>query len=294
MSKFQEDMIFKNISEEEIQILLEIVGKESENVNIWTKELRQIDPTTYKPDLIIELDDQNLIIEFQSTEVDDDFSRRAHVYVAITDQKKENDKEVNLEVISTAEQSKQINYKVNKYNTFTYDIIGFEEYDGEKIIKHVEKKIEDEKEVSSEESIYLSLVPLMDKNKNHNIEKQIKQVVDMLVESNKNNSSENTLSLGIMWLLVDKYVKTPELRTLLIDLLGDRMSAIYEYGERKEKKGKEEGIKEGIEEGRKEGIEEGEKTIVLNLYDSKMTPQEISKKAKIDLKKVKKIINEQD
>ena len=34
MSKFQEDMIFKNISDEEIQILLEIVGKESENVNI--------------------------------------------------------------------------------------------------------------------------------------------------------------------------------------------------------------------------------------------------------------------
>lgn len=55
--------------------------------------------------MILDLDDENLIVEFQSTEVDDKFSRRAHTYVAITDQKKENDKEVNLAVLSTAEES---------------------------------------------------------------------------------------------------------------------------------------------------------------------------------------------
>lgn len=42
------------------------------------------------------MDDENLIIEFQGTEVGDDFSRRAHSYVALTDQHKRNNKEVNL------------------------------------------------------------------------------------------------------------------------------------------------------------------------------------------------------
>ena len=283
MTEFQEDMLFKNVSEEDIQILLEILEKESDSANIWTKELRLLDPTTYKPDLIIELDDENLIIEFQSTEVDNKFSRRAHTYVAITDQKKKNDKEVNIEVISTAEPSKQINYRVNKLNTFKYDVIGFEDYNGDEIIKDIEEKLENNTEITSKDSIFLSLAPLMDKKKNNNISEKIKRVVDILIELNKINPAGNKLSFGIEWLLVDKFVKDSELRNLLIDVLGEKMSAIYEYGERKEQKGREKGIKEGIKEGREETI--------LKLYKTGMTPEEISQRLETDLEKIKKITN---
>ena len=283
MTEFQEDMLFKNVSEEDIQILLEILEKESDSANIWTKELRLLDPTTYKPDLIIELDDENLIIEFQSTEVDNKFSRRAHTYVAITDQKKKNDKEVNIEVISTAEPSKQINYRVNKLNTFKYDVIGFEDYNGDEIIKDIEEKLENKTEITSKDSIFLSLAPLMDKKKNNNISEKIKRVVDILIELNKINPAGNKLSFGIEWLLVDKFVKDSELRNLLIDVLGEKMSAIYEYGERKEQKGREKGIKEGIKEGREETI--------LKLYKTGMTPEEISQRLETDLEKIKKITN---
>ena len=69
MAEFQEDMLFKNVSDEDACILLDIMGKRSERTKVWTKELRHIDPTNYKPDLILELDDENLIIEFQSTKV---------------------------------------------------------------------------------------------------------------------------------------------------------------------------------------------------------------------------------
>ena len=73
------------------------------------------------------------------------------------------------------------------------------------------------------------------------------------------------------------------------------MSAIYEYGERKEQKGIEKGRKEGIKEGMKEGIKEGKKEekeeIIHKLYESGMTPEEISKRLKTDLEKIKKIIN---
>lgn len=98
MAEFQEDLLFKNVSDEYASVLLDIIGKRSKRVKVWTKELRHIDPTNYKPDLILDLDDENLILEFQSTKVDEKFSKRALSYEAITNQNKKNDKEVNLTV----------------------------------------------------------------------------------------------------------------------------------------------------------------------------------------------------
>ena len=69
------------------------------------------------------------------------------------------------------------------------------------------------------------------------------------------------------------------------------MSAIYEYGKRKEQKGIEKGIKEGRKEGRKEGKKEGKEETIIQLYKSGMTPEEISKRLKTDIEKIKKIIN---
>ena len=73
MTEFQEDLIFKDIAEEDVEILLDIANKKSKVKKIWTKELRLIDHSTFKPDLIIELDDENLIFEFQSTQVNKKF-----------------------------------------------------------------------------------------------------------------------------------------------------------------------------------------------------------------------------
>ena len=145
MAEFQEDMIFKNVSDEDVSILLEILGIESEKVKVWTKELRHIDPTNYRPDLILQLDDENLIVEFQSTPVDDKFSRRAHSYVAITDQHKKNNKEVNLVVLSTDEDSKIVEYKYNKLNSFRYVVVGLSDLNTGEIINTVETKIKDKK-----------------------------------------------------------------------------------------------------------------------------------------------------
>ena len=60
------------------------------------------------------------------------------------------------------------------------------------------------------------------------------------------------------------------------------MRAIYEYGIRKEQKGKEGGIKEGKEKGRKEGKEEGKEESIIKLYESGMKPEEISKRLDTD------------
>ena len=289
MAEFQEDKIFKNIAEEDVEVLLEITDKKSETKKIWTKELRLIDPASFKPDFIIELDDENLIIEFQSTEVNDKFSQRGHCYVAITDYKKENDKPVSLCVISTAEQSKKVSYKVNDDNTFNYEIKGNDIFDGEKIIKEIEEKYNKGINIPRKECIYFSLAPIM--TKNGNIEKNIEKAADILTKLNDMPPSTRRLCLGIEWLLVDKFIKNKELKNLLLYLLGDKMSAIYEYGELKKQDGIEQGRKEGMEKGIEKGIEKGMEKIIKNLYESGMNMKEISSKTKIDKKQIEKILN---
>ena len=57
------------------------------------------------------------------------------------------------------------------------------------------------------------------------------------------------------------------------------MNAIQEYGERKEQKGHEEGIKQG------------RNNIIQKLYQSGMNPEEIADRTQMNLKTVNKIIN---
>lgn len=165
MAEFQEDILFKNVADNDADIPLEIMGIQSKNVKVWTKELRQIDPTTYKPDLILELDNENLIVEFQSTKVGDEFSRRAHSYVAITDQHNENGKEVNLAVLSTDENSKIVEYRYNKLNSFCYEVIGLNNLGSSEIINNVETKLKNKQMPNGKDVILLSLVPLSKKGK---------------------------------------------------------------------------------------------------------------------------------
>ena len=149
MTSFSEDKIFKNIAEEDARILLEIIDVESVKVKIWTKELRLLDPKDYVPDLILELDFENKIFEMQSTPVDEDFSKRGLTYVAVANQDKENDKPVNLVVLSSAEESKTIKYQFNDDSVFGYRVVNLKDLDGENIIDTVEPKIENGLEINS-------------------------------------------------------------------------------------------------------------------------------------------------
>ena len=132
MAEFQEDMLFKNVSDEDASILLEILGKKSKRTKVWTKELRHIDPTNYKPDLILDLDDE----------------------------------EVNLSVLSTAEDSKIVEYKYNRLNVFKYEVHGLNNLDSEEIINNVKTKLKYNEPLDGRDIILLSLVPLSKKGKN--------------------------------------------------------------------------------------------------------------------------------
>ena len=277
MAEFQEDMLFKNVSDEDASILLEILGKKSKRTKVWTKELRHIDPTNYKPDLILDLDDENLIVEFQSTEVGNDFSRRAHSYVALTDQHKKNDKEVNLSVLSTAEDSKIVEYKYNRLNVFKYEVHGLNNLDSEEIINNVKTKLKYNEPLDGRDIILLSLVPLSKKGKN--IVEYIYRVIKILFNLKNLTSSQKDLSFGIMWLTTDKFVVDSLERNIICDLLGGRMSLIHEYGENKYQDGKDDGIEQGIEQ------------IIVNLLKSGEDASVIANNADVSLEKVLEIKN---
>jgi hypothetical protein len=240
------------------------MGIKSKKVDVWTKELRHIDHTNFKPDLILDLDNQNLIIEFQSTCVNDDFSKRGLSYVAITNQYKKNRKEVNLAVLSTAEDSQIIEYRYNRLNSFRYEIVGLNNLSSSDIINNIETKLKNKKIPTSKDIILLSLVPLSKKGKH--IVEYIYKVIRILFKLKNMTISQSELALGIMWLTTDKFVVDAIERNIICDMLGGRMSLIHEYGENK--------------------YEEGKEQIIVNLLKSGDDPEVISKKSEIPLDKI--------
>ena len=219
----------------------------------------------------MQLDGENLIVEFQSTPVDDKFSRRAHSYVAITDQHKKNDKEVNLAVLSTAEDSKIVEYKYNKLNSFRYVVVGLNDLDTGEIINTVENKLKDKKIPTSREVILLSLVPLS--KKGSNIVDYIDRVVKLISKLKDLTISQLNLALGILWLTTDKFVKDALERSSICAMLGDKMSLMHEYGEDKYEK----------------GMEQREEQIIVNWLKSGDEPEIIAQKSEIPLDKVLEI-----
>jgi hypothetical protein len=268
MSKFQEDMLFKNVNEYDAKIFLEILGKKSNKVKIITQEIRQLDPSTFVPDIILELDDEILLIELQSIKVGKKHHKRFHVYVALSDYKFDNiGKEINLCVFTTAEDSKIIKFKVNKYNDFKYEVISIKDYDAEKIINTMNYKIENNIELTSKELILFALVPIIEKD--GIVDDYVEYVVNALLDLNDLAPSIKALVFGIEWLIVDKFVSDDLTRNILRDVLGERMSLIHEYGRDKERK--------------------GEDNLIRNMLKSGMRAEVIAKTAKVPLSRVKAI-----
>lgn len=276
MTSFSEDKIFKNINDKDARILLDIIGVSSVKVRIWTKEMRLFDPKDYVPDIILELDFANLILEIQSTPVDDEFSKRGLTYVAIGNRNKDNDKDMELAVLSTAEESKIVRYRFSKDSVFTYRVINLRDLDANEIINTVEPKIKKGLEINTKEMVLYALIPLII---GEDMEKYIKRVVHNILQVENATESVKNLAYGIEWLIVDKFMKDEEYRQILCDCLGGRMTLLYEYVERKEKNG----IKKGIKKGMKE--------MLLCFIDSGDSLAEISKKTGKSVEELEEILS---
>ena len=68
--KFHEDTIFKIEGQKYGQELIEIMNIKGKIVEVHQTEYGIVDPKMYKPDLVFELEEKIIILEFQSSYVD--------------------------------------------------------------------------------------------------------------------------------------------------------------------------------------------------------------------------------
>ena len=220
---------------------MELIGVHSQSVKIWKTELRLLDHSDFIPDIILELDDQILIIEIQSTKITELFLKRALVYVGIVNRKKKVNKIVNLVVLSTAEESHVEKYPFSENSVFSFRVVNLRDFDENAIITDVEPKIEKNSEIDGKSLVLYALIPMIVEKDRVNY---INKVVHNLLRLRNSTISLKSLAFGIEWLIVDKFVDNEEDRNILCDCLGDRMRLIDEYGERKQQKGVIIGMKE--------------------------------------------------
>lgn len=160
MTTKTEDIVFKDVTEEEVGVFLKRINIESKKKKLNPTEIRFIDTTVLIADIIIELDELILIIEFQSTNVDIYDKNRFLAYYSVVNFKKKTKKPVKLLVISTAEKTKKIVHIINETIKFTFEVYSMMDEDGDNIINNIETKIRNNKEISDDELIDLSLVPV--------------------------------------------------------------------------------------------------------------------------------------
>lgn len=220
MSEKQEDIIFKDVSEEEVDVFLKRLNIKSKKKKLNPTEIRYIDVAILIADIIIELDNIILIIEFQSSIVDINDKNRFLAYFSVVNFKKKTKKEVKLLVISTAEKSKKVTHIIDDVILFKFDIYSMMDENGDAIINNIENKIKNNKTITNEELIDLSLVPVMSSKNTQ--EEQIEKSVNLILSINLDNYKVKNLVKSIAYLLADKFLEDGEHKTILCDALGGK------------------------------------------------------------------------
>ena len=86
--------------------------------------------------MIMELDNVIILTEFQSTFMGTKDDRRCRLYTALVDYARDNNKPILILVLSTAEETKIREYKLNEHCIFRIPVISLKEFDGDEIINN--------------------------------------------------------------------------------------------------------------------------------------------------------------
>lgn len=140
-----QDMTLKYISKDYLKKLISILPKdidieidETTEIEVLTEEQISIEPSLYRPDLIVRIGNVILMIEFQSTFVGRLNKKRFKVYISNFDLKKNiENRKIIFVVISTAEYSKIAKYSINEWDTFQFPIISLFEINEREIISNI-------------------------------------------------------------------------------------------------------------------------------------------------------------
>jgi len=276
--RFHEDTIFKIEGQKYGQELIEIINIKGKILKVHQTEYGIVDPKMYKPDLVFELEDRIIILEFQSSYVDVNDKRRFRFYSAIIDQVKvKSKKPIEVHVLSTVELEKTKCYKINPDSRFPIYIHSLKSIDGDKFINKMNNKIEHEGYFTEKELLMITLFCFMKSIRD--IEEAILDSAVLITNIPGLDKEMAQFAKGIVLMLCDKFVKDEALNEKITNLVGGNMKNVERYAERYAEKYAEDKVNENNEK------------FIINLKNNGFSIEEIIKLTKISKDFVEKTLS---
>ena len=230
--EFHEDTIFKINGHEYGQELIEIIDIPGKIVEIHPTEYGVIDPKMYKPDMVFELEDKVIILEFQSSYVDVKDKRRFRFYSALIDNISiKSKKPIEVHVLSTVENDNTKCYKVNLQSRFPIYVHSLKKYDADEFLNKMNVKIQNKKRISKKELLLISLLCFM--SSKIKTDQMILNSAITITNIPNYNSEIGQFVKGVILLLCDKFVKDESLNKTISNLVGGNMKIVEDYAQRK-------------------------------------------------------------
>lgn len=276
--RFHEDTIFKIEGQKYGQELIEIINIKGKILKVHQTEYGIVDPKMYKPDLVFELEDRIIILEFQSSYVDVNDKRRFRFYSAIIDQVKvKSKKPIEVHVLSTVELEKTKCYKINPDSRFPIYIHSLKSIDGDKFINKMNNKIEHEGYFTEKELLMITLFCFMKSIRD--IEEAILDSAVLITNIPGLDKEMAQFAKGIVLMLCDKFVKDDALNEKITNLVGGNMKNVERYAEKYAEKYAEDKVNENNEK------------FIINLKNNGFSIEEIIKLTKISKDFVEKTLS---
>ena len=245
--RFHEDTIFKIEGQKYGQELIEIINIKGKILKVHQTEYGIVDPKMYKPDLVFELEDKIVILEFQSSYVDVNDKRRFRFYSAIIDQVKvKSKKPIEVHVLSTAELEKTKYYKINPDSLFPIYIHSLKSIDGDNFISKMYTKITHEENFTEKELLMITLFCFMKSTRD--INETILDSAELITLIPGLGKEMAQFAKGIVLMLCDKFVEDETLNVKITNIVGGNMDNVERYAERYAEKYAQEKIDKKYEE----------------------------------------------
>ncbi len=229
--EFHEDVIFKCQGQEYGQELIEIIKIKGKIVEVHQTEYGIVDPKMYKPDMVFELEDKIIILEFQSTYVDISDKRRFRLYSALFDQiQNKSQKDIEVHVLSTVEAEKTKCYRINPDSSFPIYIHSLKSYDGDEFINTMKTKIANNQQLSEKELLLISLICFM-KTEN-GVEDCILNSAIVITNIPDLDKDIAQFVKGVVLMLCEKFVDDESVNKTISNLVGGNMKIVEDYAQR--------------------------------------------------------------
>ena len=178
---------------------------EDSKIEILTEEQITIKPSLHRPDFIARVNDIILMLEFQSTAVRTKDKKRFKAYISNFDLKRNTkNKKIIFAVISTAEYSKFVKYKINDWDVFIFPIISLLNFDEREIISNTKQKINKQENFTDSELIELALTPIMVRGRK-NIIHQFEETATLMNQISYRTQTIKESVYGIALMLGNMY-----------------------------------------------------------------------------------------